>query len=153
MSQAGVFFNVSAARYKLYMGMLRLGRAYGTGASSWTGVRGDTAGVGSPIFSALSAASGYFLENNRVAERSSLPNIPIYTAPWWWITSIDTDARPGDIRTDGTYAFTITGQPDTSQELFQVAPAAPLPLGEVPSAGNTVRGYRSPLFVLGIGAT
>jgi hypothetical protein len=69
-------------------------------------------------------------------ERSSLPAIPIYTAAWWGLASADVDIQAGDVYTNGTRAFTITGMPDTSQG-FQVIPAATLPLIEVP--GMSVR--------------
>lgn len=118
-------------QYRLYAGIVRLARTFGTGGSSWAGVRGTSTGLGAPTFTNLDSASGYFLENNRVAERTSLPDIPIYTAPWWWIPVGNADTQVGDIRTDGTYAFLITGQPDTSQG-FQVIPARVYPLIEVP---------------------
>jgi hypothetical protein len=115
----------SLQQFKLYQGMLRLGRAYGTGGAAWTGVgvRTPTVGLAAPTLSALASATGYFLENNRIREAMSLPQVAIYTAPWWWITGIDTDVQLDDIRTNDTRAFLITGTPDTSQG-FQVVPAA-----------------------------
>jgi hypothetical protein len=127
----------SLQQFKLYQGMLRLGRAYGTGGAAWTGVgvRTPTVGLAAPTLSALASATGYFLENNRIREAMSLPQVAIYTAPWWWITGIDTDVQAGDIRTNGTRAFVITGTPDTSQEIFQVCPATVFQ-GAVPSVGG-----------------
>lgn len=118
-------------QYRLYTGMQRLFRLMGTGGNAWTGVRATTVGNGSPTFASLASRTIRFLENNRVAERSSLPAIPVYTAPWWGLAAIGVDVQPGDIYTNGTIAFSVTGLPDTSQG-FQVIPAAALPLIEVP---------------------
>lgn len=122
-------------QYKLYRGMLRLFTLMGTGGAAWTGVRATTVGVGAPSFTALASRTIRFLENNRVAERTSLPSIPIYTAPWWGGAAADVDVQAGDIYTNGTIAFVVDGAPDTSQG-FQVIPAR-VWVGAVPTVGGT----------------
>jgi hypothetical protein len=119
-------------QHRLYRHMLTHFHRFNTGGTAWAGVRGGVVGTGSPTFTALASRTIRWMENNRVAERSSLPNIPIYTAGWWGLAAIDVDIQAGDIYTNGVRAFTITGVPDTSQG-FQVIPAATLPLIEVPS--------------------
>lgn len=103
--------------------MLRLFTTYGTGGNAWTGIRGVSTGLGSPIFEALSSRTIRFLENNRIREFQTLPAIPIYTAPWWGLASISVDIQEGDVYTNGEMAFLVTGTPDASQGLFQVIPA------------------------------
>lgn len=122
-----------------------------SGGAAWTGVRTSVTGLGTPVYSALASRTIRFLENNRIAERSSLPDIPIYSAPWWGLAAIDVDILPGDIYTNGTRAFQITGVSDTSCA-FQVIPTAVYPLASVPVVAATQAGYRSPLWILGIGA-
>lgn len=128
--------------------MISLFRMMGTGGAAWTGVRTTVTELDTHSDAALASRTIRFLENNRVAERSSLPDIPIYTAAWWGLAAIDVDIQPGDIYTNGERAFRVTGQPDTSQG-FQVIPAAVYPLGSVPVV-VTPAGYRSPLWLLGI---
>jgi hypothetical protein len=103
--------------------MLRLFSLMGTGGAAWAGVRASSAGVAAPTMSSLSIRTIRFLENNRIKEALSLPQIPIYTAPWWGLAGLDVDIRAGDVYTNGTIAFLVTGQPDTSQG-FLVIPAA-----------------------------
>lgn len=135
---------------RLYLGMLRLFAMMGTGGAAWTGVRGVTTGVGSPTFSSLASRTIRFMEWNRVVDRASLPAIPIYTAPWWGLASAGVDVQPDDIYTNGTIAFRVTGAADVSSG-FQVIPAT-VYTGTVPTA-NANRGFRSPLWILGIGST
>lgn len=137
---------MTAAQHKLYVGMVRLFSLMGTGGAAWAGVRPSTTGLVAPTYANLASRTIRFLENNRVAERSSLPDIPIYTAAWWGLASADVDIAVGDIYTNGTRAFRVTGQSDTSQEGFQVIPAAVYPLIEVPGiAAQAAAGYQAGL--------
>lgn len=122
-------------QYRLYRYMLAHFYRFSTGGAAWTGVRGTSTGLAAPTYASLSSRTIRFMEWNRVVERSSLPQIPIYTAPWWGLAAIGVDVQPGDIYTNGTIAFSVTGLPDTSQG-FQVIPAASIPLIEVPSVGT-----------------
>lgn len=118
-------------QHKLYLGMVRLFSFMGTGGATWAGVRPTVVGTGAPTYTNLASRTIRFLENNRVAERSSLPDIPIYTAAWWGLADISVDIQAGDIYTNGDRAFHVKGEPDTSQG-FQVIPAAVYSLIEVP---------------------
>lgn len=136
-------------QYRLYRHMLTHFHRFCSGGAVWTGVRPDVVGVGATTYTSLASRTIRFLENNRVAERSSLPDIPIYTAKWWGLAAIDVDVRVGDIYTNGTRAFEVKGVPDTSQG-FQVIPAAVYPLASVPVVVSAGAGFHSPLWLLGI---
>lgn len=113
---------MTGPQQRLYAGMVRLFATFGTGGASWVGVRATSTGLSAPTLTSLATRTIRFLENNRVAERASLPNIPIYTAPWWGLADASVDVQPGDVYTNGAIAYLVTGQPDTSQG-FQVIPA------------------------------
>lgn len=115
-------------QFRLYTGMLRLFRAYGTGGSTWTGQRasGGTPAA-DPTLAALASRTIRFCQNNRVALAGTLPAIPIFTAPWWAIAAATVDVQAGDVYTNGEIAFLVTGAPDTSQG-FLVIPSAPCPV-------------------------
>lgn len=137
-------------QYRLYRHMLTHFHRFCTGGAAWVGVRTTVVGTGAATYTNLASRTIRFLENNRIAERSSLPAIPIYTAAWWGLAEAGIDIQPGDIYTNGERAFHITGQPDTSQG-FLVIPAAVYPLADVPVVA-TQAGYRSPLWILGVSA-
>ncbi len=111
-------------QYRLYNGILRLFRIYGTGGATWTRTRG-TGGtpVAAPAFEQTASVAVRFCQNNRVAPAGSLPAIPIFTAPWWGLADAAIDIQPGDIYDNGVIAYLVTGAPDTSQG-FLVVPAA-----------------------------
>lgn len=137
-------------QHRLYTGMLRLFATYGTGGATWTGQRasGGTPAT-APTLAALESRTIRFCQNNRIAPANTLPAVPIFTAPWWAIAAAGVDIQAGDVYTNGTIAYVITGAPDTAQG-FVLAPAAPT---QVPAPLAVAQaGYRSPLWILGIGA-
>jgi hypothetical protein len=141
---------MTAEQYRLYLGMLRLLRTYGKGGATWTRTRasGGTPAA-DPTITQTSGIVIRFMPNNRVVERSALPGLPIFIAPWWGVAAAGVDIQAGDVYDNGSIAFLITGTPDSSQG-FLVPPAAPT---QVPATiGATQAGYRSPLFILGVSA-
>ncbi len=116
---------MTGEQYKLYQAALRIARAFGTGGASWAGQRatGGTPTADAAI-NALPLTTIRFVENNLVRPAQALPAASIYAAPWWGVAAAGTDVQPGDLYSNGTIAFLITGAADTSQG-FMLAPAAP----------------------------
>jgi hypothetical protein len=114
---------MTSTQRTLYRAALRIGRAFGTGGSAWTGRRatGGTPAT-APTISTLSSRTIAFLENGMVKQMTAQPAVPIFASPYWGVAAIDVDILVNDVYTNGTIAFIVTGQPDTSQG-FQLIPA------------------------------
>lgn len=106
-------------QYRLYTGMQQLFRAYRKGGAAWVGQRASGTTIAS-----LASRVIQFMPNNRIAQAQTLPAVPIFTAPWWGLAATGVDIQSGDVYTNGSIAFLVTGAPDTS-EGFQVIPCAP----------------------------
>lgn len=108
----------------LWRAAVAIGRSQGTGGATWTGVRvqgGDPATDSTTI--TLPSQTIYFVENNPVKTAQALPATSIYAAPFWGIAPLGQDIQAGDVFSNGTIAFLITGAPDVSQG-YQRIPAA-----------------------------
>jgi hypothetical protein len=137
---------MTAEQYRLYGGILRLMRTYGTGGASWRRTRATVATPATaPTITQTSGIVIRFMPNNRVAPANTLPAIPIFTAPWWGVAAAGVDVQSGDVFDNGSVAFLITGAPDASQG-FLVPPAAPttVPRSVVLQAGA---GFRAGLRI------
>jgi hypothetical protein len=128
----------TAQQLALFRAAVRIGTAFGTGGAAWTGVR--TTG-GSPsvdvVDTALASRTIRFIENGMAKLSIAFPAIPVYQAPYVGVADIGVDIREGDVYTNGTIAFRITGTPDTSQG-FQLIPAQ---LTVVPAGAQTADGW------------
>ena len=112
-------------QYRLYRAAIRIARAFGAGGAIWAGQRASAVTpAADAAIDTLPLTTIRFVENNMVRPAQALPVTPIYTAPWWGVAAAGADVRVGDMYSNGTLAFLITGQPDTSQG-FVLAPAAP----------------------------
>lgn len=131
---------MTAEQYRLYGGIVKLMRRFGTGGASWRRTRGPASTITQTGGVALR-----FCQNNRVAQANTLPAIPIFTAPWWGVADASVDIQSGDIYDNGVIAFLITGTPDSSQG-FLVIPAAvaSIPRSVVLQSGA---GYRAGLRI------
>lgn len=114
---------MTSAQAALYRAALQIGRAFGTGGATWGGVRGSGSGVTSArTFANLAPATGYFLDTQMMRASMALPNVTVYSEPYVWVTSADTDTEAGDVRSDGTIAFLVKGAANVSQG-FALVPA------------------------------
>lgn len=115
---------MTAEQQKLYAGILRLFRLFGTGGATWRRTRTSS---GAPDAGATVTQVGSltirFCQNNRIVKADTLPALPIFTAPWWGVADASVDVQGQDIFDNGTLAFLVTGTPDTSQG-FLAIPAA-----------------------------
>lgn len=131
---------MTAYQTRLYQGMLRLFRAYGTGGASWIPITGSGGGVSSaPTFSAGSALTLYVLEASLIRKQFTLPAVGIYAADWWGLpvsatVEIAPDVVLKSVATP-TMGFLVAGVADTSQG-FPVFPLRPEPVPVVASTGN-----------------
>lgn len=116
---------MTGSQRQLYSGMLRLFRAFHTGATQWAGVRASGDGMSDPrVQTALPLAPLYVVQNNRVQQAIALPQTLLFTAPWMLlpIGGATVDVQVDDVLSDGTHAFIVQGV-DTSQG-FQLILAA-----------------------------
>ncbi len=128
-------------QYRLYAGILRLMRTWGTGGASWRRTRATVATPATdPTLTQTGGIVIRFCQNNRVMQAGTLPQIPIFTAPWWGVAAAGVDVQAGDVYDNGVIAFLITGEPDSSQG-FLVPPAAStsVPRSVVLQSGAGVR--------------
>jgi hypothetical protein len=119
---------MTSEQQRLYAGILRLFRTFGTGGATWRRTR--TTGGAPDAGAAVTQVGGIvirFCQNNRIVKADTLPQIPIFTAPWWGVADASVDVRGQDIFDNGTIAFLITGAPDSSQGFYAV-PAAKVTL-------------------------
>ena len=141
---------MTAEQFRLYLGILRLFRTYGTGGATWTRTRasGGTPAA-DPTITQSSGLTIRFCQNGRVAQAQALPVLPIFAADWWGVAAGDVDIQAGDVYDNGSIAFVVTGEPDTSQG-FLLIPADVHPVPAHVASGQA--GYRSPLWILGLSA-
>ena len=123
---------------------------FAVGGPSFTGQRasGGTPAA-DPTLSSLSARTIYFIPAKLEDFQATFPNVQIFTAPWYGFAAAGVDIRAGDVYTDGTLAYVITGAP-AAEYGFVLAPATPT---QVPAAlADAQAGYSSPLWLFGLGA-
>lgn len=135
---------MTGSQRQLYSGMLRLFRAFHTGATTWAGVRASGDDMSDPrVQTALPLAPLYAMQNNRVQQAIALPQTLLFTAPWVLlpIGGATIDVQIDDVLSDGTHAFVVQGV-DTSQG-FQLILAA---VANVP-ASHARRPLRSGLHI------
>lgn len=122
---------MTGAQRRLYSGILRLVRAYGTGGAAWTGRRAvGGSPAADPTIASLASRTMRFVINGKIRQAGTLPDIPIYSAPYWGVAASGVDVQEGDVYDNGALAFLVTGTPDSSQG-FLLIPAA---LAAVPGA-------------------
>lgn len=101
---------------------------FGVGGPTFAGQRasgGTPASI--PAVTSLSARSLYFIAASLENFRPTFPEVLVWKAPWLVFAELATDVQAGDIYTDGTLAYVITGAPVTHYG-FVLGPAAPTQL-------------------------
>lgn len=117
-------FRTGVVRPLLIADALGIAAAHGVGGGTWTRTRvtgGDPA-TDSTTSTTPGIAVG-FLENNPLDDKTALPATALYSAPYWGIAALGVDIQVGDVFSNGSIAFLITGAPDVSQG-YQRIPAA-----------------------------
>lgn len=141
---------MTAEQTHLYVGMLRLFRAFGTGGAVWTPITASGGTVSSAAtLTAGAALSLYVLEASLIRKQFTLPAVGIYAADWWGLPpdptlTIDPDVVLLSVA-DPTRAFLVSGQADTSQG-FPVFPLAPCPVPDAATVG-VAAGYQAGLRI------
>lgn len=104
--------------------VLAIGQTFPTGSTVWAGIRasgGDPAS--GTVLDTLPLCALSFVENYLIRRGVALPDVSIYSAPYWGIATLDIDVQVGDVYSDGEIAFLITGVADRARD-FQLLPAA-----------------------------
>jgi len=122
---------------------------FAVGGPSFAGQRasGGTPAT-APTIANLDARTIYFIPAKLEDFKLTFPGVQVFTAPWYGFAVAGVDIQAGDVYTDGTLAYLITGEPAT-QYGFVLAPAVE---AQIPAALPQVGSYRSPLWILGIAA-
>lgn len=125
-------------QYRLLQARLRIGRANGTGGSSWTPIEKNGGGISEvPTFTAGAAVHLYVLEAAMLRSTQALPQVGIYRADWWGVANSTVVLEPDTVlrsAQDLTMGFLVDGLPDMSQG----APVYPLKKCAVPEvSGDT----------------
>lgn len=105
---------------RLYQAALRIGRSFGTGGRSWVPVVPSGNGA---VLTVGAVVSLMVAENNLVRSGLSLPQTPIYSAPWWGIGGDVLTPETVVVSSETGLAFVVTGAADISQG-FRLTPMA-----------------------------
>ncbi len=98
---------------------------FGVGGPSFVGIRANASTpAAAPTITSLSPRSLYFIAASLVNFRPTFPEVLVWKAPWLVFAAIGVDVQAGDIYTDGTLSYLITGSPVTHYG-FVLGPAAP----------------------------
>ena len=75
-----------------------------------------------PTIASLDARTIYFIPAKLEDFKATFPGVQVFTAPWYGFAVAGVDLRSGDVYSDGTLAYLVTGEPAT-QYGFVLAPA------------------------------
>lgn len=82
------------------------------GGPSFTGSRASGGDPSTdPTVGALSARTIYFIPVTAESFRTAFPDVQLSSTPWFGYAALGTDIRSGDVYTDGTLTYLITGKP------------------------------------------
>lgn len=97
---------------------------FGVGGPSFTGERTSGDGIMWARTTAnLSARTLYFIPSRLEAMQRTFPEVDVWKCPWLVFGVSGLDVQAGDVYTDGTLSYTITGQPVTHYG-FLLGPAS-----------------------------
>lgn len=101
---------------------------FAVGGPSFTGSRASGGDPSTdPSVGALSSRTIYFIPATLEQFRQAFPQVDVFSAPWYGFAALGTDIQAGDIYTDGTLSYQISGKPATEYG-FVLAPASEYPL-------------------------
>jgi hypothetical protein len=90
--------------------------SFSVGGPVFTGMRanGDEDGItAEPILMSLDARRLVFVAQSLEGFARTFPEVEVWKAPWLVFALLGVDVRAGDTYTDGTWFYSITGQPVT----------------------------------------
>lgn len=121
---------------------------FSVGGPAFAGVRGTVTGLGAVTNAALASRRLVFIAAELEKYARTFPEVDVWKAPWLVFALLAVDVQSDDVYTDGTLAYRITATPVTHYG-FVLAPAAPLPLVEVPSmhVRTAAAGYQAGLRI------
>jgi hypothetical protein len=134
-------------QYRILQARTRIGRAFGTGGSTWIPVTASGGTISTvPTFAVGALLTLYVLEAAMLRSAQSLPQVGIYTADWWGVGAASLTIASGVVlvsAADPTMAYLVDGAADTSQG----APLFPLKKVSPPALATVFAGYQAGLRI------
>lgn len=110
---------------------------FGVGGPSFTGQRASGGNsANDPVIASLSARTIYFIPAKLEDFQATFPGVQVFGTPWYGFAVAGTDIQKGDVYTDGTLAYQITGAPALEYG-FVLAPARTRQVPEAIGGTNT----------------
>lgn len=117
--------------------------SFGVGGPVFTGQRSTQVGLSSPTVTSLSSRRLVFVAQSLEQFGRTFPEVLIWKAPWLVFALLGVDVQYGDVYSDGTVAYLISGQPVTHYG-FVLGPAV---VAGVPVSLALGGGYRAGLRI------
>ncbi len=133
---------------RVYQGALRLGATYGLGRY-WTAITttGNKVTADPTVIVDSALVVGYAIRNNRDQSRTTLPQLPIFTAEWVFVLISGTLTTNTTLvsATDSARAFALVGAPSDDQGWT----LAPLKVAKAPdlATAGVGAGYQAGLRI------